>query len=305
MKKIAVLLVLYKDKEHLLNLLNSLDNQLDIEYSIFAIDCDEKQESIKLLRARCSTVYSYHFQGNLGYAAGNNFLARKAIALGFEYLFICNTDIILETFCLKSLLEELRSEKHVVMVGPLIYRGTPDNPLGFQSYGEEADFKYFTVREKYAAIRLLEDLPESLYVNILPGCAFLICADIFKECGLFNEEIYMYGDENDLAYRIYQRGYIGKVTRKAQVWHNHNWKSDNKFGYYFSYYYMNRNIVLLCKRYSNRKALIRLLWVEFLHLPLKIWWTTKIAGLKFTKYYYLGFYHGLLNKKGKVDFNFD
>ena len=132
----------------------------------------------------------------------------------------------------------------------------------------------------------------------------MIRSSIISEVGLFNEDNFMYNDEIDLAYRIYKRKEKFAAVKKAKAWHYHDWSKKNKSGYFLQYYYINRNRFLFFYRYNKYFSFIREIITEIILFPFKINWARKIAGIKLLKYYYLGYLHGILNKKGKAEIEF-
>jgi GT2 family glycosyltransferase len=294
-KKIAILIVLYKNTDILRLLLTSLQYQTYNKFKIFALENDPKQESLQVLKEFFHDAICVPFISNLGYACGNNVLAQKAIEHGFQYLFIVNPDVILENKCLENLYTPINLEKQIAIAGPLVYRGTPENPTGVQCFGLKADFRSGKTKS-------LKSTPSDiLQVNMVTGCAFLIRSSAVKKCGLFNEDNFMYGDEIDLAYRLFLNGFKGVVTNKSVVWHNHERKIIRKKEIIFEYYYKTRNRILFLKRYNKFLPLIYDILREIILSPLRIRWLIGLAGPKMIKYYYRGYIDGLKGKKGSVD----
>jgi GT2 family glycosyltransferase len=132
----------------------------------------------------------------------------------------------------------------------------------------------------------------------------MIRSSVVSQIGLFNEDNFMYNDEIDLAYRLSK--IKGKLiaTKNAEAWHFHDWNKKNKSGYYLQYYYINRNRFLFFYRYGKYLSFIREILIELFLFPIKIRWAKKTSGLRLLKYYYLGYWHGLLNKKGKAGIEF-
>lgn len=301
--KIALLLVLYRDIEHLRRLVESLDKQT-IDYEIFAVDCDKEQKSILYLKAILPNAHYFDYQGNLGYATGNNFLARKAMELGFEYLMICNTDVILGNNSLDNLYDILEKSDYL-LVGPLIYSGTPENTLGIHSYAERMDFRKMAVCVDYGSDYEVSLLPNLIEVNIVTGCAFMIKSPLVNKYGLFYTEGFMYGEETDLACRMQKFGIKAICCKKAIVWHNHSNEKRSINSLYRSYYYMNRNFILLCKRYNKVSVSRKYIIKEMLLFPRKFVWCIRKYNVQLLYYYYKGFFDGCRSIKGKVQFKFD
>ncbi len=296
MDKIALLLVLYKDVKHLSRLIQSLEQQT-ANYEIFAIDCHEDQESISYLKQERPDSDVYSFQGNLGYAAGNNFLAQKAIDKGYKYLMICNTDVIFSRNTLEILYNSLVFTDYIISA-PLIYNGTPECIKGLHSYAERMDFNKMKVIVENSINADINNLPETQEVNIVTGCTFLIKSSFVVEHGLFYTEGFMYGEETDLACRMNSFNNKAICVKSAVAWHNHDFANRTINSLSFAYYYMNRNFVLLCKRYDKKSVIYKYLFMELINIPRKLIWTIRKYNIKLFYYYYLGIIDGLRNVKG-------
>jgi hypothetical protein len=305
-KRVAILLVLTNEEKHIERLAKSIINQSYKEISVYAFDNNSSDSSVSLLLKFIPNANVIRSKENLGFGRGNNIIASKAIDKNEELLFISNTDMELEQDCIRNLVDLLDEKDDVIGAGSIVFYGTEEGrTMNIQFYADETNFKNARTRTRYQSADLnFKDLPDMLYVNILPGAGFMIRSSVISKIGLFNEDNFMYSDEIDLAYRIKKYGGKLMVTKNAKAWHFHDWTQKNKTGYYFQYYYINRNRFLFFIRYRRYLSLIGEFLTEFLLLPVKVKWAKKTVGLKLLKYYYLGYWHGLINKKGKADIEF-
>ncbi|MBN2396657.1 MAG: glycosyltransferase family 2 protein [Candidatus Atribacteria bacterium] len=299
--KLAVLLVLFNDKEHIPRLISSLSNQTFSSFKVYAVDNSPDNSSAKLLKKIYPKAIILENNENLGYASGNNRLAKKAFSEGADVVFIANTDIELEKSCLESLLQYRNPNTKVMAIGPIIYYGyTNGRSDEIQSFIMNANFKTATVKP----VPTNNSEFSEKKVNFLQGCAFLYEKKAYDKIGLFPDENFLYGEELDLAYRFSINSFEMLLTPRAKVWHYHDWGILNHSKHKTQYYYMLRNRVLFFKRYRKHTDLARFLIMQILYLPVKINWARRIADIKLAKYYYLGIYHGLVGKTGKTTIKF-
>lgn len=291
--EIAVLIVLFRQTEKLKSLLISLKEQTFVRFRVFAIENDFQEQSLKIVSESFPDAVCVPYSSNLGYGAGNNILAYRACELGYKYLFIVNPDIIIESRCIENLYKILQTSEKYMFAGPVVYKGTPQNSQGVQIYGLRADFTS-------GKIKRITESPEVLNVNMVSGCAFLIKSDAIEDDKLFNENNFMYGEEVDLAYRLFLRGYTGIVTMKAIVWHDHECESNQGSKLAFEYYYKTRNRILFLHRYDKHGLIIYDIIKELIISPIRIRWLVRTAGLNLVSFYYKGYIHGLMNKNPKI-----
>lgn len=303
---VAILLVIYNEAQFIPNLIASLKKQTYPKIKIYAIDNNSIDDSILIIKKLLPEVFIIESNENHGFAKANNILAEKASEDNVEYLFVLNTDMILDVDCIKELVSLAESDKAIGAIAPIVLIGKRNEKTNIiQCYVDKANFKTGKTTSPHSNLNFRNvNLPEKIEVNTVHGGATFIKTEVYKKVGLFNEDNFMYGDELDLAYRIKQTGYKMLVTKKAVGWHFHNWSKTNKKANFLQYYYMTRNRFLFFHRYKKYKSLIIGSLKELLNLPLIIRWAIRRVDIKIIKYYYLGILHGLLNKKGKADIEF-
>lgn len=142
---------------------------------------------------------------NLGFCEGNNRGARVATG---HYLFFLNNDTWLDPACLEILLRETEKAKADASM-PLVMNFDDDS---FQSLGA-AGFDFFGL----ASFRPQHtDLQEVLMPE---GCCFLIRRTLFETLGGFDAEFFMFGDELDLAWRVWISGGRAVAVPDAHMHH--------------------------------------------------------------------------------------
>jgi len=305
-KKTAVILVVYKQKQHLELLYKSLAEQSYKDFIIYFVDNnpgEEESDFSRKLNSVCKLDITYIKPGfNSGFAGGNNFGARSAMADGCEYIFFLNNDVMLAKDCIARLVESLGNNCNAGAAGPLILFGKPTGKEGLiQELGAKADFdsykifKYFEGKD-YSVMK--DKLPAEMKVDLISGGAALVRAGILKTTGLWEERYFAYGDEIDFARRVKQAGYKTIAVSSAVLYHNHSWVKNNKQGFYFEYYLIQRNKFLYFHKYKKYFRLIVSFFSDSVKFPWRLLWFMKICDLKLGIYYLRGMFAGLMNKKG-------
>lgn len=305
-KKVAVLLVIYNEEKHIRRLTESLNKQSYRAIDVYAIDNNSQDNSVELLKKYLPDINLIKSNNNIGFAKGNNIIAKKAVENDCDYLFVLNTDMELDYSCVENLAGLIQSDPLIGGVAPIVLLGKDNRRTNIiQSYADRANFETGKTISIYSNFNICEEkLPEKLEVNTLHGGSTFISKEVYNNIGLFNEDNFMYGDELDLAYRLNKAGYKLMVTKNAISWHFHDWTKKNKNGYYFQYYYMMRNRFLFFYRYNKIGSIIIMLLKELFYFPIKSLWAFRVADIRLLKYYYYGILHGLLNRKGKANIEF-
>jgi GT2 family glycosyltransferase len=307
MKKIAVLFVLYNDENNIPTVIQSLKDQTYSNYEVYAIETSKSGNSIKLLSQLYPTAHCFDYKGNLGFAAGNNYLADIAIKDGVDFLFILNADMELSNNTFEVFLDYFNNNVNLGVIGAvLLYGGSRLKEKTIQLFGVNANFRTQNNKHLFANVSFDNNhLPKEIQVDIVNGGSTFLSKEVYFNVGLFEPDFFMYNDEIDFAFRVKEAGFKTLVTSKTTIIHHHNWDKTNSIGYYRMYYYMMRNRNLF---YYKRKAYVALILENLkgiILFPFVIKFCLKRANIRLMKYYYLGSLHGLLNKKGISCVRFD
>ncbi len=113
-----------------------------------------------------------------------------------------------------------------------------------------------------------------------------------------------YGDEIDLAARLKKTGFASIVTKKAVLWHNHKWEKQNKEGFYFEYYLIQRNKYLYFRKHKLYFNMFISYLTDILKFPVRLLWFMRVCDLKLGYYYLKGTYAGLFGCSGRPNLSF-
>jgi len=304
-KKVAILLVLYNDTQHIPGLINSIKEQTYKNIYLYAIETSPGGKSLKLLEYYYPELRKFKYSGNLGFAAGNNYLAKKAFEDGADYIFVLNTDMILDKDCVYELVKLIDSNKNIGGVAPIVFFGEDGKITNkIQCYAEDINYNTGKITSIFPLSIKYENLPEIVKVTSLHGGTTFISSKMYEETGLFDEELFMYGEERDFAYRIKETKYLFYVTKVAKSWHFHDRSTNNKIGFRREYYYIMRNKILFFYKYKKYLFILLELVKNLIKMPFIVRWGIQRKDVLLIKYYYLGLLHGLLKQKGKSNIKF-
>lgn len=187
-------------------------------------------------------VRKYHFNNirairnhkNLGYMEGNNVGAKNSVG---EYLAFLNVDTHISPNWLKEILSAIKDEVAIVGSKLLLETGaTQTIGLAFDHFG---------------SVLLINDYGREIEAFAHSGAAFLIIRSVFNQLGQFDDKLFLYCDELDLAWRVRLAGYDVIVSSDAVCYHN----EKSGIGSWMKLYYYWRNRVrILLKNYSLRNV---------------------------------------------------
>lgn len=230
MSKIGVVILNYKNWQVTIKCLQNVLRAISENDEIIVIDNGSKNDSIKNIKEHINSpkIHFVENDENLGFAKANNqgfWICKK---MKCDFCFFTNSDIIIDPGCLKKLSEIFMEYSDAVLVGPRIL--TPQNAITKSSCNSPVRFLDYFGLSRFAprcgAKENLDGIVEKVYS--VSGCCFMVDVRKFSEIGMFDENTFLYNEENILACRIENRGYSEYFTSRTSVVHEHGASSGRK-----------------------------------------------------------------------------
>lgn len=201
MGKVSVIIVTYNSTRDIKGCLNSLYKYNDIGEFLEVIIVDNNSDDIITLKTILTNEYPdvmlIENHQNGGYGQGNNIGIKNASS---PVILIMNPDVRLYSPVFKKALGEFEQNSKLALLGMTQYespnvRGNSFLPLKYTVFNY---FRYliYKMKDKYN--------PKYLFVS---GACFFLEKQKFTNVGLFDEKIFMYGEEFDINHRIRNAGY--------------------------------------------------------------------------------------------------
>ncbi|MBU4257246.1 glycosyltransferase family 2 protein [Patescibacteria group bacterium] len=283
MKKVAIIISPnYKDyaEKYLADCVKSLRRQdYQGEMKIFITDNETSPESFeflnkifaeKLAKARQKfEIEIIRNKNNDGFAKGNNDAMKLAIKQGFDYIVLFNMDTVVESDCVSELVKVAESGENIGAAQARLMLW-PDKEK-VNSLGNATHFLGFGYCEGYNEYWNSHPLPTSpsgrgrdshlLDIFYPSGAAVLFKREVLEaisplpplakggnsegEREFFDEEFWMYNEDQDLGWRIWLAGWKCVLAPDAVVYHKYQFAKSIK-----QYYWMDRNrIIAMIKNY--------------------------------------------------------
>ena len=174
---------------------------------------------------------------NGGYGAGNNIGIRYADEqYDIDTVAIVNPDVeIQDISTIVRLYDVINSEAVYAVAGGRIVSGNYDEQCNINyscwpvpTYREVIG-KQSLFSRRYDRPFEAEEITENIYeVGCVAGCFFLAKLSCFKEIGLFDENIFMYNEEDLLGFKCVLKGYKTVLVMDAIYHHNHKPSEQEK-----------------------------------------------------------------------------
>ena len=200
------------------------------------------------------TKIDYFFNKyNLGYGAAHNVAIKKSIESNIRYHLVLNPDVRFQSGTLEKLIEFMENNPDVGNVMPKVLY--PDGstqylckllPTPYDWIGRRFNLfrKILNKRNELFELRFT-DYNEAMDVPYLSGCFMFLRVEALEKIGLFDKNIFMYGEETDLCRRLIAGGYRTVFYPEAEITHEFQKGSHKSFrftwiGIKSAIYYFNK-----------------------------------------------------------------
>jgi GT2 family glycosyltransferase len=244
---VAVCIVCYNSGsiiEKTLDQIHSISHDCKV-VKVFLLDSGSKLDPLPHLaldRWPNLEIFIRSSSKNYGYAEGNNNLLQlvSEIDNSTSLVLVINPDIYVDKSVLFSLIRIHSVWPNLFAVSPLPVSSSTDRKT------------YSDLQRRYNAMRFLGTSSSIVYVDsmpclktiFLPGAFVLFKLSLFMSSGMFDERFFMYLEEIDLFYRMWQRGYDSCISLKDHFVHN----AGEPIRHPRKTYYLTRNSLLMARR---------------------------------------------------------
>ena len=197
---------------------------------------------------------------NAGFGAACN---KGARALSTSHVLFLNPDAILDTHALAQLEQAIQRYPEAGAFGPKIVQPNGERSFRYTSHIEDQGSRYISP----------EEAPEGdCCVHFIDGAALLCNRDVFLSLGGFDEDLFLYYEDDDLSFRMKSAGWSLIYVPSAIV--HHQKKRSSKPSLRLDYrraWHETRSRIIVSSKHGlpfdkgayRRRALIRLLRAAF------------------------------------------
>jgi len=201
---IDIVIVNYNYGKYIIPLLNSLLKCQDVSFinqTITVVDNKSKDDSVQLIT---DWLYNKDFSCNLimsenkGYAHAVNLGARINKS---KYIMILNADmLVLDSFWKEKFIDTFESEKNIAVVGcKLIDQFKKVVGAGTMGTFQRRQFRAYGVNDSAIPSDIFNQPADCINVC---GAAYMVRRDIFEKLGGFDEDFFMYYEEEFFSIKV-------------------------------------------------------------------------------------------------------
>jgi len=185
---------------------------------IIVVDNNSTDHSIDAVHSRYGrALTTLMAKENLGFAKGNNWGIRHALAQDAEWVLLLNNDTVVAPDMLFALRKATQQHPEYSIFSPLVFYF--DQPTTIWSAGDRLIPGTLATYHIYHKKQLNKHIPDILDVDFVTGCGILINRAVFCEVGLLDTSTFMYAEEVDFIWRARMFGHKVACATEARMWH--------------------------------------------------------------------------------------
>ena len=259
---VGIIILNYNTYDETVVCVRSIREKTTIPFHIYVVDNNSSDNSGKKLEKTYDSdndVSVILNAVNSGYSAGNNVGIKEAVSNGHKYIAIVNSDVEILNDAFKIMIETLKSDDDIMIVGPSVIN---NDKVESQILRKRLTFKTFLLDRHPICdiLRRKENEPDRYYsfsdVGVTKadgsvcGCCFCISAEDFRSIHYFDENVFLYYEEDIIAYKMLEKQKLAAVNADAKIWHKEN-ISTNKRGSAFVQFHRWTSVLYLLKKYAK------------------------------------------------------
>ena len=280
---VSCIILNYNDADTTMKLVRSIKDYHALD-SVVVVDNHSSDDSVTRLELiKSSKVHVICAEQNGGYGYGNNLGIRYACGtLNATHVLIANPDVLVTEETIGAMKAAIRSKSHVaITAGVPVDETGKAGVLSWKLTGLLFDLLDTGLITRRLFRRWLSDDPDKrgfslktangpercAFVDAVPGSLLLADGNALNECGLYDEEVFLYYEEKILGHRLREKGYQTLLLLDRTYVHLHSVSIDKSI----------RSIL-------KKQALLHRSKLHYYKTYLKINWLQEVASKGFLEW---------------------
>lgn len=223
MTKVGIVILNYNDYDTTYNYINNIKDYKVLK-EIVIVDNNSSDDSYnKLKKLEDDKIKVIKTDKNKGYAYGNNY-GINYLDKNINYVIVSNPDIEVSEKTIKKLKSDLDNNEDIALISPTINQnGEIIKGWRLTNIKDEIllNINYFhrrvTEKLRYSEEKYDNELTK---VDVVSGCFFMVRRDIFNLIGKFDDNTFLYYEENIVATKLKNINKNIYIDNNLEVKHN-------------------------------------------------------------------------------------
>ncbi len=182
------------------------------KYPVIVVDNASSDQTVELISQNFPTVKIIKNNQNLGYGRANNIALRQTET---EFALILNPDAMIFESEIEKVLQAMKENQQISLATPLILEKYPLNQEELNQKLEVIKRDLTTIKDNFRSL-----IDNSIYeVRFAIGCAMFLKMNIFKRLGFFDENIFLYYEDDEICLKSNLAGFKNAVFTNIFAFH--------------------------------------------------------------------------------------
>ena len=237
-KDIACLVLNYNDSDTTVKFVKMIEKYWSIKNVVIVDNCSTDNSYKRLEKMQNSKIHVIRTEKNGGYGYGNNYgIQYIAEKLASQYVLLCNPDVVISNECILKLKSVIETNVDCVLTAPIQRMYIPNGkvvPPWRLANTKEMVLSMSLILSKLLKINLAYDYEkfknyQVFQCDVIQGALYLADIDFMYNNGKYDEEIFLYNEEECLAQKIKKSGKISLLYCNDYYLHQHSVSIDKSF----------------------------------------------------------------------------
>ena len=239
--RLAVVVVYFNRPDITLRCLESVFGLDYPNFEVIAVNNGSDPAAGEVVKTAYPDLTQIHIIENQGFNPAVSAGMAAALERQADYVLVLPNDVVLDPHLLHDLVAVAEGDASIGITGVVNY--DMDQPEVIVWTGGYVTNWWLGTR-KAARHHKAADLPDQPFEVDYPPI-YMTRADVIRDIGYFDSQLYMYYDELDYCLRAKQAGYKVVIAPKAKLWHEVSNKTHGRINTYFMvrneprYFYRN------------------------------------------------------------------
>ena len=261
--KSAIIILNYNSEQDTIRFVNEIKDYDSLNKIIVVDNLSTTDNFDNLKKLENDKIDVIRSERNGGYSYGNNYGIKHMESLNdtYDYVIISNPDIHIEEEAIKTTLDFLEKNEKAAMAAPKMFNKekkpirrsawkirTPGIDMINSTRTTQILLHHFFKKGEYSEFDYTRDV---LLVEAISGAFFVIKYNVFKEVGFFDENVFLFYEEDILASKIKKLGYKVYSLNNVNFEHFESNSINKALSYYNKMKRLQTSKMYYQKTYNN------------------------------------------------------
>ncbi len=201
MQKLTIIIVSFNSAKIICSCLEKIDFS---KHRVIVVDNASSDKTVEVIEKNFPQVEIIKSTKNIGYGRANNIGLR---ATKTEYALILNPDAFIAEKDIEKTIEFLDLNQETALCGPILLNS-------FSEQKAEIDKQI-----KIAKNNTIQEFQNHLSVTYIIGAILFMRMSIFQKIGFFDEDIFLYYEDDEISHRVVKNGHKASIFLDAIGFH--------------------------------------------------------------------------------------